>query len=96
VQKHDDSGNGHRKLWFIGGAAAAGAALGIAAVVWQRSRYQAWVEDDAVHNAIDETPEPERLNTDEPNPNHDGSAPESGDTDADAHASSARHGDKHE
>lgn len=45
-------GNGHRKLWLIGGAAAAGAALGTAAVLWQRSREQAWVEDDAVNAAL--------------------------------------------
>lgn len=44
--------NGHRKLWLIGGAAAAGAALGTAAVLWQRSREQAWVEDDAVNAAL--------------------------------------------
>jgi len=43
---------GHRKLWLIGGAAAAGAALGTAAVLWQRSREQAWVEDDAVNAAL--------------------------------------------
>ena len=75
-QSRNGNGNGHnqgrshRKLWFIGGAAAAGAALGTAAVLWQRSRYQAWVEDEAVHNAMDETPDPERLNTDDPNHNH--------------------------
>lgn len=45
-------GHGHRKLWLIGGAAAAGAALGTAAVLWQRSREQAWVEDDAVNAAL--------------------------------------------
>jgi hypothetical protein len=44
----------HRKLWLIGGAAAAGAALGTAAVLWQRSREQAWVEDDAVNAALSE------------------------------------------
>lgn len=45
-------GRGHRKLWLIGGAAAAGAAIGTAAMLWQRSREQAWVEDDAVNAAL--------------------------------------------
>ncbi len=45
-------GRHHRKLWFIGGAAAVGAALGTAAVIWQRSRFQDWVEDDAVHTML--------------------------------------------
>ncbi|MBS2962081.1 hypothetical protein KGA66_03410 [Actinocrinis puniceicyclus] len=48
--KHN--GRGHRKLWLIGGAAAAGAALGTAAVLWQRSRDQVWVEDEAVETAL--------------------------------------------
>ncbi len=47
------STRGRRKFWFVGGAAALGAALGTAAVVWQRSHSQDWVEDDAVHNALD-------------------------------------------
>jgi len=52
------SGRHHRKLWFIGGAAAIGAALGTAAVLWQRSHFQDWVEDDAVHSMLgDEDPE---------------------------------------
>jgi len=56
--EHMQRSNGHhRKLWFIGGAAAVGAALGTAAVLWQRSRYQAWVDDDAVHNALDTDPD---------------------------------------
>jgi hypothetical protein len=76
----------HRKLWFITGAAAAGAALGAAAVLWQRSRYHAWVEDDAVHEAMDdETPDPQRLNADDPSASDDGAA--------NAHASSSgKHG----
>lgn len=68
--KNDNrKGRSHRKLWIISGAAAAGAAVCTAAVLWQRSRYQAWVEDDATQSAMDDTPEPERLNTD-PNHNH--------------------------
>jgi len=73
------TGTSHRKLWLIGGAAAAGAALGAAAVLWQRSRYQAWVEDDATQSAIDDTPQPERLNSNDPS---------EGSSTANAHASS--------
>lgn len=50
--QHRQGVHRHRKLWFIGGAAAVGAALGTAAVLWQRSRYQDWVEDDAVHSVL--------------------------------------------
>ena len=90
----------HRKLWIIGAAAAVGAALGTAAVLWQRSRYQAWVEDEAVHDAIAETPAPDHPDTD--NHNHhdhhddnDASDPNNTDNDADAHASSTgRHRDE--
>lgn len=86
----------HRKLWFIGGAAAASAAIGAAAVLWQRSRQQPWVEDDATQGAMSATPEPERLNSDDPNykhnNNHSSSDTETGG--ADAHASSSgQHGD---
>lgn len=34
----------HRKMWLIGAAAAAGATLGAAAVFWQRSHYQDWID----------------------------------------------------
>lgn len=53
--EHLKNGRGsHRRLWLIGGAAAAGAAIGTAAVLWQRARDQAWVEDDAVTDALSE------------------------------------------
>ena len=81
------NGHSHRKLWFIGGAAAVSAALGTAAVLWQRSRYQAWVEDEAVHDTIDETPDPDRLNSDDPN--HSQNHNHTSDAAGDAHASSA-------
>jgi hypothetical protein len=86
AQSHKN--HSHRKLWFITSAAAAGAALGTAAVLWQRSRYQAWVEDDAVHSAMDdETPDPQRLNTVDPSHASDD------DGGANAHAaSSGKHG----
>lgn len=89
--KRRQNGHNRRKLWLIGGAAAAGAALSTAAVLWQRSRYQAWVEDEAVHNALDDTPDhtPEPLTPD--NPNH---TPPT-DHDPTEHASnSARHRDE--
>lgn len=68
-----NNGHSHRKLWFIG-AAAASAALGTAAVLWQRSRYHAWVEDDATQNTMSDTPEPTRLNDADPNANHNHSS----------------------
>ena len=45
--------HGHRKLWFVLSATAAGAAAGVALVLWQRSRSQDWVEDDAVHTTLE-------------------------------------------
>jgi hypothetical protein len=84
-QSQSGHSHSHRKLWFIGGAAAAGAALTTAAVLWQRSRYQAWVEDDATQNAMDDTPEPERLNANDPSRNP---ASDAEDGDPNAHASS--------
>jgi hypothetical protein len=82
--------HGHRKLWFIGGAAAVGAALGTAAVLWQRSRYRDWIEDDAVHSALD----PQDAKADQVNAvNHDDPAdPDGG---AEANASSAERRAKH-
>lgn len=68
------TGTSHRKLWLIGGATAAGAALGAAAVLWQRSRYQAWVEDDATQSAMDDTPQPERLNSTDPSESNNANA----------------------
>lgn len=57
----------HRKLWFIGGAAAVGAALGTVAILWQRSRYHDWVEDDAVHSMLgDEDAKSSRLDQEPP------------------------------
>lgn len=50
--EHLTRSRGHRKFWLFSGAAAAGAALGTAAVLWQRSRDQAWVEDEAVDTAL--------------------------------------------
>lgn len=44
---------GHRRFWLVSAVAALGAALGTAAVLWQRSHSQDWVEDDAVHDALD-------------------------------------------
>lgn len=89
-QNHKKNGRSHRKLWFIG--AAASAAIGTAAVLWQRSRYHAWVEDDATQNAMSDAPEPERLNSNDPNHNHShSSAAESGG--ANVHTpSTGRHG----
>lgn len=85
AQAQNHNGHPHRKLWFIGAAAAAGAALGTAAVLWQRSRYQAWVEDDATQNAMADAPKPER-------PNSAANAKSSG---TDAHTpSSAQHEDE--
>jgi hypothetical protein len=71
-QNQKNSGHSHRKLWFIG--AAATAAIGAAVVLWQRSRYHAWVEDDATQNTMSDTPEPERLNSNDPNTNHNHSS----------------------
>lgn len=45
--------HGRRKLWFVLSATAAGAAAGVALVLWQRSRSQDWVEDDAVHTTLE-------------------------------------------
>jgi hypothetical protein len=42
-----------RKLLFVLSSTAAGAAAGVAMVIWQRSRSQAWVEDDAVHSTLE-------------------------------------------
>ncbi len=92
----------HRKFWFIGGAAALGAALGTAAVIWQRSRYQAWVDDEAVQNTISDSAEPERLDKNNKNKmgHDDPSDPDAG-TDAgassnDEHAPfGGRHGSRH-
>ena len=93
-RSRSQNGHSHRKLWFIGGAAAAGAALTTAAVLWQRSRYQAWVEDDATQNAMDDAPEPEpeRLNANDPSHNP---VSEADDGNPNAHASSGgQHGDE--
>jgi hypothetical protein len=85
----------HRKFWFLSGVAAAGAALGTAAVFWQRSRYHAWAEDEAMQNDADFDANPERLDTTNPDEasshEHNGTAPDSG---TDAHAS-GRHSSKH-
>jgi len=45
--------HGRRKLWFMLAATATGAAAGVALVLWQRSRSQDWVEDDAVHTTLE-------------------------------------------
>ncbi|HEU5354615.1 MAG TPA: hypothetical protein VFU65_09145 [Actinocrinis sp.] len=83
---------GHRKLWLIGGAAAAGAALGTAAVLWQRSREQAWVEDDAVNAALStndvEVRQMDAVDRDDP------SDPDGG-SDANSSSGSGRHSGKH-
>lgn len=89
-RSHSRSGSSsNRKVWLISGAAAAGAAIATAAVLWQRSRYQAWVEDDATQSAMDDTPNPERLNSNTPT--------ESGGSSENAHASSSggQHGDQY-
>jgi hypothetical protein len=80
-------GRSHRKFWIISGAAAVGAALGTAAVLWQRSRYQAWVEDEAVHSTLDESADPERLDSTNP---HDASDP----TNSEHASSGGRHGNQ--
>jgi hypothetical protein len=49
LQKQHD----RRKLWFMLSAATAGAAAGVALVLWQRSRSQDWVEDDAVQSTLE-------------------------------------------
>jgi hypothetical protein len=65
-------GHSRRKVWFIGGAAALGAAMGTAAVLWQRARHRDWVEDDAVHGVLEgdgatsADPKPEPLDTTSP------------------------------
>jgi hypothetical protein len=89
-------GRSHRKLWLIGGAAAAGAALGTAAVLWQRSREQAWVEDDAVNAALSgndaEVKRMDAVDRDDP------SDPDGGSATGDANSSSGapgRHSSKH-
>lgn len=88
-------GRGHRKLWLIGGAAAAGAALGTAAVLWQRSREQAWVEDDAVNAALSgndaEIKQMDGVDRDDPS-DPDGGAGNSADSSSGA---SGRHSSKH-
>ena len=85
-------GHGHRKLWLIGGAAAAGAALGTAAVLWQRSREQAWGEDDAVNAALStneaEVKQMDGVDRDDP------SDPDGG-SDANSSSGSGRHSGKH-
>jgi hypothetical protein len=45
--------HGRRKLWFVLSATVTGAAAGVALVLWQRSRSQDWVEDDAVHTTLE-------------------------------------------
>ena len=45
--------HGRRKLWFMLSATVTGAAAGVALVLWQRSRSQDWVEDDAVHTTLE-------------------------------------------
>lgn len=97
----------HRKFWFLGGVAAAGAALGAAAMLWQRSRYHAWAEDEAMQNGVDADIDanansnpaaaPERLDAmdrDEVSaPGHNGTTPS---TNNDANASpTGRHSSKH-
>jgi Family of unknown function (DUF5324) len=47
------SSSGHKKLWFMLCATVTGAAAGVALVLWQRSRSQDWVEDDAVHTTLE-------------------------------------------
>ena len=87
-------GRGHRKLWLIGGAAAAGAAIGTAAVLWQRSREQAWVEDDAVNAALSandaEVKRMEAVDRDDPS-DPDGGAESS----SSSSSTSGRHSGKH-
>jgi len=45
--------HGRRKLWFMLSATAAGAAAGVALVLWQRARSKDWVEDDAVQTTLE-------------------------------------------
>jgi hypothetical protein len=70
--------SGHRKLWFMLCATVAGAAAGVALVMWQRSRSQDWVEDDAVHSTLegdhDSMADASPLNTDDPSDPDAGSA----------------------
>ncbi len=84
----------HRKLWLIGGAAAAGAAIGTAAVLWQRSREQAWVEDDAVNAALSSNDaEAQRVNAAD---HDDPSAPDGGAANSSStSSSSSNRGGKH-
>jgi hypothetical protein len=96
--EHLQHRHGHRKLWFIGGAAVAGAALGTAAVLWQRSRYHDWVEDDAVHSMLDAEdakaghPNPEQLNSAQSNntADHDDPADPDGGVQTDASSAGRR------
>jgi hypothetical protein len=77
----------HRKLWFIASAAGIGAVVGTAAMVWQRSRYKDWVEDDAVHSALDpEDAKADRMDT----ADHDDPADPDGGIEANASSSGRR------
>ena len=91
IEQINHRGRGHRKLWLLGGAAAAGAAIGTAAVLWQRSREQAWVEDDAVNAALSandaEVKRMDAVDRDDPS-DPDGGAESSS-------SSSGRHSGKH-
>jgi hypothetical protein len=95
--EHLNRGRGHRKLWLIGGAAAAGAALGTAAVLWQRSREQAWVEDDAVNAALSgndaEVKQMDAVDRDDPSDPDGGIGTGSGD--ANSSGAPGRHSSKH-
>lgn len=95
--EHLKRGHPHHKFWLLSGAAAASAALGTAAMLWQRSRYHAWAEDEAMQNGndVDADPGPERLDPmgRDDAPGHNGTTP---DGSPDANASAAgRHANKH-
>jgi hypothetical protein len=72
------SHSGHKKLWFMLCATVTGAAAGVALVLWQRSRSQDWVEDDAVHSTLEGDHESMSdsapMNTDDPSDSDAGAA----------------------